>query len=82
PIVPDLFNLGIHSPANLNRGARTALLQNSPAVVNGPIRVPPPHRRMAFKPSSSLYAFSTAAATEGAQIAYPDPSPDPTSTTI
>ncbi|KAH7173102.1 hypothetical protein DER46DRAFT_596898, partial [Fusarium sp. MPI-SDFR-AT-0072] len=37
PIVPDPFDLGIHTPANLNRGAHTALLQNSPAVVNGPV---------------------------------------------
>ncbi|KAH7118196.1 hypothetical protein B0J13DRAFT_569727 [Dactylonectria estremocensis] len=41
PAVPDPFDLGIHTPANLNRGARTALLQNSPAVVNGPVGVPP-----------------------------------------
>ncbi|KAG7404221.1 hypothetical protein Forpe1208_v016015 [Fusarium oxysporum f. sp. rapae] len=78
PIVPDPFDLGIHTPANLNRGARTALLQNSPAVVNGPVGVPPAHGRMAQTPSSPLKAISTAAATEGAQIAHPDSSPDPT----
>ncbi|KAH7109576.1 hypothetical protein B0J13DRAFT_578852, partial [Dactylonectria estremocensis] len=41
PVIPDPFDLGIHTPANLNRGARTALLQNSPAVLNGPAGVPP-----------------------------------------
>ncbi|KAM5529030.1 hypothetical protein FOXYSP1_16874 [Fusarium oxysporum f. sp. phaseoli] len=34
PAAPDPFDLGIHTPANLNRGARAALLQNSPAAVN------------------------------------------------
>ncbi|KAF4467395.1 reverse transcriptase domain [Fusarium albosuccineum] len=33
------FDLGTHTPANLNRGARAALLQNSPAV-NAPVGVP------------------------------------------
>ncbi|EGU73637.1 hypothetical protein FOXB_15853, partial [Fusarium oxysporum f. sp. conglutinans Fo5176] len=42
PIVPDSFDLGIHTLANLNRGARTPLLQNSTAGVNGPVGVPPP----------------------------------------
>ncbi|SCO87583.1 uncharacterized protein FRV6_11710 [Fusarium oxysporum] len=32
PAVPDLFDLGIHTPANLNQGARAILLRNSPAV--------------------------------------------------
>jgi hypothetical protein len=82
PIVPDPFDLGIHTPANLNRGASTALLQNSPAVVNGPVGVPPANGRTAQTPSSPLNAISTAAATEGAQIAHPDFSPDPTSTAV
>ncbi|KAH7471820.1 hypothetical protein FOMA001_g13771 [Fusarium oxysporum f. sp. matthiolae] len=64
PIVPDPFDLGIHTPANLNRGARTALLQNSPAVVNGPVGVPPAFGRTAQTPSSPLNAISTAAANE------------------
>ncbi|KAL9560704.1 hypothetical protein ACKAV7_015195 [Fusarium commune] len=81
PIVPDPFDLGIHTPANLNRGARTALLQNSPAVVNGPVGVPPAFGRTAQTPSSPLNAISTAAATEGAQLANPAPSADPAPTT-
>ncbi|KAJ0128294.1 Uncharacterized protein HZ326_28607 [Fusarium oxysporum f. sp. albedinis] len=39
PAAPDPFDLGIHTPANLNRGARAALLQNSPAAVNAPVGV-------------------------------------------
>ncbi|KAJ3453540.1 hypothetical protein MRS44_017787 [Fusarium solani] len=71
PAAPDPFDLGIHTPANLNRGARAALLQNSPAIVNGPIGVSPDPRRMAQTPSSPLNATTTtAAATEGAR---PDP---------
>ncbi|KAG7408661.1 hypothetical protein Forpe1208_v012330 [Fusarium oxysporum f. sp. rapae] len=81
PIVPDPFDLGIHTPANLNRGARTALLQNSPAVVNGPVGAPPAFGRTAQTPSSPLNAISTAAATEGAQLANPAPSADPAPTT-
>ncbi|KAI3573258.1 hypothetical protein IWW34DRAFT_565185, partial [Fusarium oxysporum f. sp. albedinis] len=81
PIVPDPFDLGIHTPANLNRGARTALLQNSPAVVNGPVGVPPAFGRTAQTPPSPLNAISTAAATEGAQLAHPAPSSDPAPTT-
>ncbi|KAH6985331.1 hypothetical protein EDB80DRAFT_590662 [Ilyonectria destructans] len=81
PAVPDPFDLGIHTPANLNRGARTALLQNSPAVVNGPVGVPPAFGRTAQTPSSPLIAISTAAATEGAQLARPVPSPNPVQTT-
>ncbi|KAI3573387.1 hypothetical protein IWW34DRAFT_593227, partial [Fusarium oxysporum f. sp. albedinis] len=81
PIVPDPFDLGIHTPANLNRGARTALLQNSPAVVNGPVGVTPAFGRTAQTPPSPLNAISTAAATEGAQLANPAPSSDPAPTT-
>ncbi|KAF4336512.1 endonuclease reverse transcriptase, partial [Fusarium beomiforme] len=81
PIVPGPFDLGIHTPANLNRGARTALLQNSPAIVNGPVGVPPAFGRTAQTPSSPLNAISTAAATEGAQLAHPAPSSDPATTT-
>ncbi|KAF6512715.1 hypothetical protein HZS61_007521 [Fusarium oxysporum f. sp. conglutinans] len=66
PAAPDPFNLGIHTPANLNRGARAALLQNSPATVNGTIGVLPVPGRMAQTPSSPLIAATTAAATEGA----------------
>ncbi|EXM14888.1 hypothetical protein FOTG_16722 [Fusarium oxysporum f. sp. vasinfectum 25433] len=52
---PDPSNLGIHTPANLNRGARAALLQNSPATT----------------PSSPFNAVTTAAAAEGAVHASP-----------
>ncbi|KAM5527763.1 hypothetical protein FOXYSP1_19636 [Fusarium oxysporum f. sp. phaseoli] len=68
---PDPFDLRIHTPANLNRGARAALLQNSPATVNGTIGVSPGPRRMAQTPSSPLNAATIAAATEGAERASP-----------
>ncbi|KNB15715.1 hypothetical protein FOXG_14138 [Fusarium oxysporum f. sp. lycopersici 4287] len=71
PAVPDPFDLGIHTPANLNRGARAALLQNSPAAVNGIIGVSPRPGRMAQTPSSPHTAATTAAATEGAARASP-----------
>ncbi|KAJ0133773.1 Mitotic spindle checkpoint component mad3 [Fusarium oxysporum f. sp. albedinis] len=71
PAAPDSLDLGIHTPANLNRGARAALLQNSPAAVNGTIGVSPGPRRMAQTPSSPLNAATTAAATEGAERASP-----------
>ncbi|RYC77576.1 hypothetical protein BFJ63_vAg19550, partial [Fusarium oxysporum f. sp. narcissi] len=64
---PDPFDLGIHTPANLNRGARAGLLQNSPAAVNGTFGVSPGPRRMAQTPSSPLNATTIAAATEGAE---------------
>ncbi|KAH7115451.1 hypothetical protein B0J13DRAFT_600025 [Dactylonectria estremocensis] len=70
PAVPDPFDLGIRTPANINRGTCTALLQNSPAVLNGPVGVPPVFGRTAQTPSSPLNAISTAAATEGAQVAF------------
>ncbi|KAF9766467.1 hypothetical protein IL306_001140 [Fusarium sp. DS 682] len=63
---PDPFDVGINTPANLNRGARAALLQNSPATVNGPAGVSPGPGRMAQTPSSPLNAATIAAATEGA----------------
>ncbi|KAL9563921.1 hypothetical protein ACKAV7_011956 [Fusarium commune] len=71
PVAPDPFDLGIHTPANLNRGARAALLQNSPAAVNGTIGVSPGPRRMAQTPSSPLSAATIAAATEGAARGNP-----------
>jgi hypothetical protein len=71
PAAPDPFGLGIHTPANLNRGARAALLQNSPVAVNGTIRVSPGPRRVAQTPSSPLNAATIAAATEGAARANP-----------
>ncbi|KAM5528721.1 hypothetical protein FOXYSP1_19202 [Fusarium oxysporum f. sp. phaseoli] len=71
PAAPDPFDLGIHTPANLNRGARAALLQNSPAAVNGTIGVSPGPRRMAQTPSSPLSAATIAAATEGAAHGNP-----------
>ncbi|PCD25803.1 hypothetical protein AU210_012239 [Fusarium oxysporum f. sp. radicis-cucumerinum] len=66
PAAPEPFDLGIHTPANLNRGARAALLQNSPATVNGTIGVLPVPRQMAQTPSSPLIAATAAAATEEA----------------
>ncbi|KAF6527530.1 hypothetical protein HZS61_007832 [Fusarium oxysporum f. sp. conglutinans] len=71
PAAPDRFDLGIHTPANLNRGARAVLLQNSPAAVNGTIGVSPGPRRMAQTPSSPLNAATITAATEGAECASP-----------
>ncbi|KAJ4027538.1 hypothetical protein NW756_012730 [Fusarium oxysporum] len=77
PAAPDPFDLGIHTPANLNRGCRATLLQISPAIVNGPIGVS--LGRMAQKPSSPLNATTTtttaAAATEGARPDHPSSSP-------
>ncbi|GKU08443.1 unnamed protein product, partial [Fusarium langsethiae] len=67
----DPFDLGIHTPANLNRGARAALLQNSSVAVNGTIGVSPGPRRMAQTPSSPLNAATIAAATERAARANP-----------
>ncbi|KAI8655633.1 hypothetical protein NCS55_01216000 [Fusarium keratoplasticum] len=80
PAAPDPFDLGIHTPANLNRGARAALLQNSPAIVNGPIGASPDPGRMAQTPSSPLNATTTttttaAAATEGARPDHPSSPP-------
>jgi hypothetical protein len=71
PAAPNPFDRGIHTPANLNRGARTALLQNSPVAVNGTIGVSPGPRWMAQTPSSPLNAATIAAATEGAERASP-----------
>jgi hypothetical protein len=70
PAALDPFDLGIHTPINLNRGARAALLQNSPVVVNGTIGVSPAPGRMAQTPSSPLNAAATTTtATEGARAA-------------
>ncbi|KAH7465248.1 hypothetical protein FOMA001_g17198 [Fusarium oxysporum f. sp. matthiolae] len=72
PAALDPFDLGIHTPINLNRGARAALLQNSPVVVNGTIGASPAPGRMAQTPSSPLNAAATTtAATEGAERASP-----------
>ncbi|KAJ4077872.1 hypothetical protein BFJ70_g17000 [Fusarium oxysporum] len=71
PAAPDRFDLGIHTPVNLNRGARAALLQNSPAAVTGTIGVSPGPGRMAQTPSSPLNLATTAAATKGAERASP-----------
>ncbi|PNP73425.1 hypothetical protein FNYG_13234 [Fusarium nygamai] len=57
--------MGIHTPADLNRGARAALLQNSPVTVNGTIGVLPVPGRIAQPPSSPLIAATAAAVTEG-----------------
>ncbi|EWZ27872.1 hypothetical protein FOZG_18408 [Fusarium oxysporum Fo47] len=71
PAAPDPFDLGIHTPANLNRGARATLLQNSPAVVNSPIGVSPGPERTAQTPSSPLNAATFATVMEGAERANP-----------
>ncbi|KAJ0133151.1 Uncharacterized protein HZ326_23774 [Fusarium oxysporum f. sp. albedinis] len=72
PAALDPFDLGIHTPINLNRGARAALLQNSPVVVNGTIGVSSAPSRMAQTPSSPLNAAATTTtATEGAERASP-----------
>ncbi|KAM5357129.1 hypothetical protein ACJZ2D_016591 [Fusarium nematophilum] len=73
PPAPDPFDLGAHTPANLARGARAALLRNSSPIVNRPIGVLPAFGRAAQTPSPPLNAASYAAATEGAQHAdFPD----------
>ncbi|KAG6979908.1 hypothetical protein FocnCong_v010407 [Fusarium oxysporum f. sp. conglutinans] len=71
PAATDHFDLGIHTRVNLNRGARAALLQNSPAAVNGTIGVSPGPGRMAQTPSSPLNSATTVAAMEGAEHASP-----------
>ncbi|KAG7418567.1 hypothetical protein Forpi1262_v016463 [Fusarium oxysporum f. sp. raphani] len=71
PAALDPFDLGIHTPVNLNRGARAALLQNSPAAVNGTIGVSTGPGRMAQTPSSPLNPATIAAVTEGAERASP-----------
>ncbi|EXL39136.1 hypothetical protein FOCG_18249 [Fusarium oxysporum f. sp. radicis-lycopersici 26381] len=55
PAVSDRFDLGI---------------QNSPAIVNGPVGVSPGPGRTAQTPSSPLSAATTAAATEGQRSSY------------
>ena len=75
------FDLGPRTPSGLARGARVALLRNSPATREGEIGVSRSALRTAYTPSSPLHAVSYAAATEGAQRAVhfdssePDPQP-------
>ncbi|PWI70932.1 putative reverse transcriptase, partial [Purpureocillium lilacinum] len=77
----DPFDLGPRTPSGLARGARVALLRNSPATREGEIGVSRSALRTAYTPSSPLHAVSYAAATEGAQRAVhfdssePDPQP-------
>ncbi|OAQ61312.1 hypothetical protein VFPBJ_11478 [Purpureocillium lilacinum] len=77
----DPFDLGPRTPSGLARGARAALLRNSPATREGEIGVSRSALRTAYTPSSPLQAVSYAAATEGAQRAVhfdstePDPQP-------
>ncbi|RKK07770.1 hypothetical protein BFJ66_g12230 [Fusarium oxysporum f. sp. cepae] len=71
PAVLDRFDLRIYTPANLNREAHAALLQNSPAIVNSPVGVSPGLGRTAQIPSLPLNAATTAAAAEGAERANP-----------
>ena len=65
--VPDPFDLGDHTPANLARGARAALLRNSSAAAHSPIGIPPRFARATHTPSSPLLNTFSAAAVEGAQ---------------
>ncbi|OAQ60815.1 ribonuclease H-like protein [Purpureocillium lilacinum] len=65
----DPFDLGPETPSGLARGARVALLRNSPATREGEIGVSRSAPRSAHTPSSPLHAVSYAAATEGAQRA-------------
>jgi hypothetical protein len=67
PAISDRFNLRIYTPANLNRGAHIALLQNSPAIVNSPVSVLPGSRQMAQILSLLLNAATTATAIKGAK---------------
>ena len=75
------FDLGPRTPSGLARGARVALLRNSPATREGEIGVSRSALRTAYTPSSPLHAVSYAVATEGAQRAVhfdssePDPQP-------
>lgn len=66
------FDLGIHTPDNLNRGARVALLLNSPVIANGPVGISPRPGRTAQTQSSPLNAATAATAiiaTEEAELA-------------
>jgi hypothetical protein len=71
------FDLGPRTPSGLARGARVALLRNSPATREGEIGVSRSTLRTAHTPSSPLHAVSYAAATEGAQRAAQSGSGDP-----
>ena len=75
------FDLGPRTPSGLARGARVALLRNSPATREGEIGISRSALRTTYTPSSPLHAVSYAAATEGSQRAVhfdssePDPQP-------
>jgi hypothetical protein len=71
PAAPDPFDLGSHTPANLNQGAHAILLQNSPVVMNSPIGISPEPERTAQTPSSPLNAATFATATKGAKHTNP-----------
>ncbi|KAJ6437079.1 reverse transcriptase [Purpureocillium lavendulum] len=73
----DPFDLGPRTPSGLARGARVALLRNSPATREGEIGVSRSALRTAYTPSSPLHAVSYAAATEGAQRAVHFDSSEP-----
>ncbi|KAI5455744.1 hypothetical protein BGZ63DRAFT_397870 [Mariannaea sp. PMI_226] len=64
----DPFDLGTHTPVNLNRIARTALSQNSPAAVDGPARVLLMRPRTNERSPSPLTATSAAVVTEGSHF--------------
>lgn len=75
PPAPDPFDLGAHTPANLARGARAALLRKQLAYCESTnwFGVSPAFGRAVQTPSSPLIAASNAAVTEGAQRAnFPD----------
>ena len=68
PCEPDWFDLGIHTPKNLARGARAALLRDSSPVEVTDIGVSPARGRIAQTPSSPLTRICNAAIAEGQQL--------------
>ena len=75
------FDLGPRTPSGLARGARVALLRNSPATREGEIGISRSALRTTYTPSSPLHAVSYAVATEGAQrtVHFDSSEPDPQS---
>ncbi|KID81100.1 hypothetical protein MGU_11518 [Metarhizium guizhouense ARSEF 977] len=68
PCEPDPFDLGIHTPKNLARGARAALLRDSSPVETTDIGVSPARGRTGQTPSSPLTRMCNAAIAEGQQL--------------
>ena len=67
PCEPDRFDLGIHTPENLARGARAALLRDSSPVDVTDIGGSAGRGRIAQTPSSPLTKICNAAIAEGQQ---------------